>query len=208
MVPHKDPRIDAYIAEAADFAKPILNLIRKRVHQVCPEVEETLKWGFPHFLYHGILCSMAAFKKHCAFGFWKGSILPDPGGILDKQRGLGMGHLGRITGVSQLPLEKIFLAYVQEAMKLNETGIKVSEVSKPKPAVKKQTEFPPYFSAALKKNKKAKKGFESLSPSHKKEYVEWIAEAKTDETRKKRLAKALEWLAEGKSRNWKYMARK
>jgi uncharacterized protein YdeI (YjbR/CyaY-like superfamily) len=194
----KDPRIDAYIARSADFAKPILNHIRKLVHEACPEVEETLKWNFPHFMHQGMLCGMAAFKGHCTFGFWKGAlILPQ-----DKTGDEAMGQFGRITSLSDLPSEKILIGYIKQAIHLNEAGIKVPARSKPKR--KKELVVPDYFMAALKKNKKALKSFENFDYSHKKEYVEWITEAKREETRSKRMETALKWLAKGKARHWKY----
>jgi uncharacterized protein YdeI (YjbR/CyaY-like superfamily) len=194
----KDPRIDAYIAKSADFAKPILNHLRTVVHVACPEVEETLKWNFPHFMRQGLLCGMAAFKGHCTFGFWKGALIFPQ----DKTGDEAMGQFGRITSLSDLPSEKILIGYIKQAVSLNEAGIKVPARTKPKE--KKELVVPDYFMAALKKNKQALKSFENFSYSHKKEYVEWITEAKREETRTKRMETALEWLAKGKARHWKY----
>lgn len=198
----KDPRVDAYIAKSQEFAKPILKLIRETVHKACPAVEEKIKWGFPHFDYKGMLCSMAAFKQHCAFTFWKASLMRDPGKILDVNRENAMGHFGKIVSIKNLPAEKIFIRYIKEAVKLNDGDIKLPGKSKSKE--KKELAVPDYFIKSLKKNKKAFEAFNNFSYSNKKEYVNWIIEAKTDETRNKRIATTLEWLAEGKSRNWKY----
>lgn len=199
----KDKRIDAYIAKSEDFAKPILNHIRESVHKAVPEVEETIKWGFPHFDYNGeMMCSMASFKKHCAFTFWKASLLPDPEGILEHTERNAMGHMGRITQLKDLPDTKTLIKYIKEAARLNAEGIKV--VKKPIEKEKKEVVVPDYFELALSKNKKAKAVFEKFSYSHKKEYIEWITEAKTEATRIKRMDTALEWIAEGKGRNWKY----
>ena len=196
----KDPRIDGYIAKSADFAKPILNHIRKLVHTACPEVEETMKWSFPHFDYKGMMCSAAAFKQHCSFGFWKGAlILGKDGNKADE----AMVQFGRITAISDLPKDGVLIGYIKEAVRLNETGVKLP--AKLKPREKKELVIPDYFIAALEKNKKALTAFENFSYSHKKEYVQWITEAKGEETRKKRLETALEWLAEGKPRHWKYV---
>ncbi|RPI19587.1 MAG: hypothetical protein EHM58_00865 [Ignavibacteriae bacterium] len=201
-MPAKDKRIDEYIAKSQDFAKPILTHIREVVHKAIPGVEETMKWSFPHFVYEGeTLCSMASFKQHCAFGFWKASLMKDPHKIMDTKE--AMGHLGKITSVKDLPSNKIFTEYLKEAAKLNEQGVKVKKVIKP--GAKKEVEIPDYFMKSLKKNKTAFKTFEEFSPSHKREYVEWITEAKTDETKNKRLETAIEWMAEGKIRNWKYV---
>ena len=197
----QDPRIDAYIAKAAPFAQTILQHIRKLVHKACPDITETMKWSFPHFEYKGVVCSMAAFKQHCAFGFWKASIMKDPNKIMQiKDRG-AMGHFDRITSIKDLPSDKIMIAYIKEAVLLNENGVKLPTKTK---TVQKEIVVPSDIITALKKNAKAKKVFEAFSPSHKKEYIEWITEAKTEPTRIKRLNTMLEWLEEGKDRNWKY----
>jgi len=198
-MPSTDPRIDAYIAKAQPFAKPILEHLRKVVHAGCPNVVEGLKWSMPHFDYKGIFCGMAAFKQHCTFGFWKGSMLKGKG--IPEGGTDAMGQFGRITSVDQLPGEKQLIAIVKAAAKLNDDGVKVVRMkSAPKPPIK----TPAYFLAALKKNKKAAATYQTFSPSHRREYVEWVTEAKTDETRRKRLGTAVEWMAEGKVRNWKY----
>lgn len=199
-----NPRIDAYIDKAAPFAQPILNHLRELVHKACPNIEEKIKWSMPHFDYMGrSLFGMAGFKQHCAFGFWLGSILNDPKGILQTDERQAMGSLGRITSLKDLPSDKILLQYMKESAQLAEAGIKVPRASaaKKEPVV---VEVPDYFMAALKKNKKALAVFEKFAPSHRKEYIEWITEAKREETREKRIAQALEWMAEGKSRHWKY----
>jgi len=191
-----DPRVDAYIQNAAPFAKPILLHIRNSVHAGCPEVEETMKWSFPHFVYKGMLCSMAAFKVHCSFGFWKGSLLEVP------PNGTPMSQFGRITSLDDLPRSKELTRLVRQAAALNDDGVKIARPKRtaPKPAAK----APADLQKALKTNRKASATFTALSPSQKREYIEWITEAKTEATRKKRLVTTVEWLAEGKSRNWKY----
>jgi len=197
----RDERIDAYIVKSADFARPILTHLRELVHAACPEIEETWKWSFPHFDYKGTVCSMAAFKQHCAFGFWKASLMTDPQKILIVSRE-AMGQMGQIKSPEDLPPDDVLIAYIKEAVQLNEKGVKAA--SKPKTAEKKELPVPEYFIAALEENSKASETFENFSYSHKKEYVEWLVEAKTEETRNKRLATAVEWLNEGKSRHWKY----
>lgn len=200
-MPSFDPRIDAYIQKSAAFAQPIMEHLRELVHKACPQVEETVKWGFPHFEYKGILCSMAAFKQHCTFGFWKAAIMKDEKNILNVADKHSMGHFDRIESMKDLPADKVLISYIKEAVKLNEDDIKLP--AKPKEA-KKELETPPQLLAALKKNKAAQKTFENFSPSHKREYIEWITEAKTDATRDKRIETTIEWLTEGKSRHWKY----
>lgn len=193
--------IDLYIDKAADFAKPVLEHFRNLVHKACPQVEEKMKWSAPHFDYKGsMMCSMAAFKQHCAIGFWKAAVMQDKYKLFNAEE--AMGHLGRIASLKDLPSDKILLAYIKEAVKLNDEEVKLPSRSK-KPETK-PIETPAYFLAALKKNKSAQKNFEAFSPSHKKEYNEWIIEAKTEETRIKRMQQAVEWIAEGKSRHWKY----
>lgn len=177
--------------------------LRELVHTAVPEVEETMKWSFPHFDYKGIMCSTAAFKQHCAFNFWKSSLLSDPKKILTATGAEGMGHLGRITSLKDLPSDKDLIGFIKQAAKLNEEGVSLPKKSKP--AEKKELVVPDYFMSALRKNKKALATFAGFSYSNKKEYVEWVTEAKTEETRNKRLTTAIEWMAEGKVRNWKYV---
>jgi uncharacterized protein YdeI (YjbR/CyaY-like superfamily) len=199
----KEKKIDAYIAKSADFAKPILNHIRQLVHKACPDVEEKMKWSMPFFDYKGeMLCHMASFKQHAVMGFWKASLMKDPILVENAKSETAMGHLGRITSLKDLPPDKKIAAWIKEAMQLTDKGIKL-------PAKAKQTEknefaVPDYFVKALAKNKKAKQVFENFPPSHKKEYLMWITEARTEETRNKRMATAIEWIAEGKGKNWKY----
>jgi len=196
----RDPRVDAYIKKAAPFAQPILTEIRETVHASCPDVEETMKWRFPHFVYKGLLCGMASFKEHAALGFWKGAL------VTGGPRGVdAMGHFGRLTKRSDLPSKRVLAGYVKKAAALNEQGVKVPRA--PRKAAPSTLKVPAALSAAFKTNKKAQAGFGGFSPSHKREYIEWITEAKSDETRARRLAQAIEWMAEGKSRNWKYERR-
>jgi uncharacterized protein YdeI (YjbR/CyaY-like superfamily) len=199
----KDSRVDAYIEKAAPFAKPVLIKIRKLIFQACPEAVETIKWGFPNYEVHGsVFCNMAAFKEHCAFGFWKASLLKDPEGILHvREKKNSMGHLDRIESAKDLPADRILLSYLKEAALLNKNNIKVV---RPKAAPKKELSIPKPLAEALKKNKKAAAVFEAFSPSARRDYIEWITEAKTEETMNRRLATTIEWLEEGKSRNWKY----
>lgn len=198
---NKIKQIDSIIDKSADFAKPILNHLREVVHKACPDVEEKIKWGMPFFDYKNApLCNMAAFKQHCAFGFWKAKLMKD-GQLMDNAKAeTSMGHLGRITSLKDLPPDKKLTAWIKEAMKLNEEG---KTVAKPKPA-SKPVEIPDYFLGAIKKNKKAWETFQKFPPSHVKEYVQWITEAKREETRDSRMKQAIEWMSEGKDRNWKY----
>ncbi len=201
----KDPRVDAYIASKAPFARPILTHLRGVVHATRPEVEETIKWGMPHFVYHGVLCHMAAFKAHCAFGFWKGRSVVETS---DDKSGDAMGQLGRITDLADLPSPRKLASYVKRAAKLNDEKNASPMPAKPsKPAKKasaRKLTVPRYFALAVKKNKQAWATFQGFSYSHRKEYVEWVQDAKTEATRNRRLGQAVEWLAEGKSRHWKY----
>lgn len=203
-MPAVDTCIDDYINKSADFAKPILTHLRKVIRETCPEVKEVIKWSFPNFDYKGsILCSMAAFKQHCTFGFWLASLMKDPYHILaavgEKS---SMGHFGPIRSLADLPSDKILSEYIKEAMLLNEPGAKISR--KEKPVRTKEIEIPADFIVELEKNDAALRNFGKFSPSNKKEYVEWFAEAKTEATRNKRITTAIEWLQEGISRNWKY----
>lgn len=201
-MPTRSPQVDAYIAKAAPFAQPILEKIRDAFHAAHPEIEEVMKWSIPHFQYKGIVGSMAAFKYHVSWGFWKASLMPDPKGILSP-----VGDRTSMAGVKlasekELPPKKVMVEYVRAAIRLNEEGVKVERAPSTRSAA--PIEVPDDLAAALKKDKKAKAAFEAFSPSHKREYIEWITEARQEATRQKRLATTLEWLAEGKSRNWKY----
>ena len=198
-MPTTDPFVDAYIDKAQDFAKPVLIHIRKLVHEACPDVVETKKWSFPHFDYKGMMCSMASFKEHCAFGFWKQSLIDDAAFPAEKT---AMGSFGRITSLADLPDDKTMKKLIADAMRLNDEGIKVKKV--PVSKEKKEIVVPEILAAALESNAVASETFNNFPYSCKKEYVGWITEAKTEATREKRLATTLEWLAEGKRRNWKY----
>jgi uncharacterized protein YdeI (YjbR/CyaY-like superfamily) len=193
----KDSRIDAYIAKAQPFAQPILKQIRKVVHAGCPEVEEDLKWSHPAFMYKGILCGMASFKHHVTFGFWNQMVGETP------KVKEAAGQFGKLTSVDDLPPERKFVAMVKDAAKLHDAGVKPVRVKTggPKPPIP----MPDDFAAALKGNRKARTAFDAFSPSHRREYLEWITEAKQQATRDRRIATSIEWLAEGKPRNWKYM---
>jgi len=194
----RNPRVDAYIEKSAPFAQPILRHLRTIVHAACPQVEESIKWNCPHFVYRGaILCSMAAFKHHCAFGFR----LHDQ--IVGKSRHDGMGDFGRIVSVEGLPPKHTLAAYIKKAMALNEAGTKRPRSQARKPPPKTPADLDALL--AQRKHASARKIWEAFTDAMRREYVDWIREAKTDATRQKRLATTLEWLAEGKQRNWKYM---
>jgi uncharacterized protein YdeI (YjbR/CyaY-like superfamily) len=198
-MPAKDPRVDAYIAKSPDFARPILNHIRQLVHTTCPQAQETVKWRMPHFEHKGIICGMAAFKQHCRLFFWKRALIFGKGQTQDSPQ----GQLGNLTTLADLPSDKILAGYFKKAAELNQADVKnpVRAKSRTNPKVV----VPDYFLAALKKKKEALATFENFSPTNQREYIEWLGEAKREETRAKRLETALEWLALGKPRNWKYL---
>ena len=197
----RDPRIDAHIEKSADFARPILEYLRAVVHAACPDVEETIKWGFPHFMYKGMLCSMASFKQHCSFGFWKARQMTG----FERNPETAMGDFGRIAMPEDLPRKTELKRLVKQAMALNANPSPV--VAKPKTGRVAKPELVPLdaFLDALAKNKKAKASFDGFSPSHRREYVEWILEAKRVETVSKRIEESLRLLSEGKPRHWKYI---
>ncbi|WP_316832205.1 YdeI/OmpD-associated family protein [Pedobacter aquatilis] len=192
--------VDQYIANSAEFAIPILEHLRKLVHRADARIEEKIKWSMPFFDFKGTVCHMAAFKNHCAFGFWKASLMNDDYKIF-KDRSEAMGWLGQIKSFSDLPDDDVLIAYIQQAIKLNEDGINLP----PKPKVApKELIVPEYFIDALQEDPAALAVFQNFSNSNKKEYVQWLIEAKTEATRLKRLETAVEWIAEGKTRMWKY----
>jgi uncharacterized protein YdeI (YjbR/CyaY-like superfamily) len=195
----KDPRIDAYIKKAAPFAQPVLIRLRTLIHKGCPGVEETLKWGHPSFSYKGILCGFASFKEHCTFGFWKGSLIV---GSNNGKVHEAMDQFGSLTSLRDLPADKAILGYVKEAARLNDEGIMPKR--KTTTPADRRLAIPAILASALKKNPEAKSNFEGFNYSKKKDYVEWITEAKTEETRNRRLATAIGWITDGKGRNWKH----
>jgi uncharacterized protein YdeI (YjbR/CyaY-like superfamily) len=202
-----NPKVDAYIAKAAPFAQPVLTHLRELIHKACPDAVEEMKWSRPFFLHGGvILCNVSAFKEHCSFGFWgaeMGKMLREDGMLQDG----GMGSLGKITSVKDLPAEKKLIGYVRQASKFIDAGLGDNRITVARRVVKAPKpvlETPAEFAAELKKNKAAGKIFEAFSPSCKREYVEWIADAKREETRERRIVQAVEWISEGKQRNWKY----
>lgn len=200
----KNEQIDLYIEKSADFAQPILSHLRTLIHRACPEVEEKIKWNFPTFEYKkSILCSMASFKQHCTFGFWLGTKMDDPEGILNQIGESAMGQFGRIRSFEDLPSDEILIHYILHAMELTDSGVKLTK--KDIVPERKELIIPVEFEKALSKNDKAKATFETFSYSNKKEYIMWIAEAKTETTRLKRIETSIEWLSEGKVRNWKYI---
>ncbi|MBA2334817.1 MAG: YdeI/OmpD-associated family protein [Blastocatellia bacterium] len=198
-MPTRDPRIDAYIERSAEFAQPILLHIRALVHKACPDIVETMKWSMPFFDHKGTVCNMASFKQHCAFGLWKQSLMEANAFPAEKT---AMGSFGRITSIAELPDDKIIVALIHQAIKLNQDGIKVKRT--PVSKEKKELAVPEVMDAALAKNAAARKTFDEFPYSKKKDYIEWINEAKTEATREKRLTTTIEQLAEGKARHWKY----
>lgn len=200
-MPTYNTAVDAYIAKSQPFAQPILEHIRELVHKACPDVEEKIKWSMPFFDYKGkMMCHMAAFKQHCAFGFFQAALMNEPMLIQNAASESAMGHLGKITALKDLPSDKKIIGLIKNAMKVTDDGKRMVK----KPVEKSEYIVPAYIISAIKKNKKALATFEAFAPSHRKEYATWIDEAKTDETKNKRIAQTIEWLLEGKSRNWKY----
>ena len=205
VVESRIPAVDAYIAKAGGFAQPVLAYLREVVHEGAPGVVEEIKWSRPFFVYKGvILGNIAAFKAHCSFGLWGTEIA----GALREEgvaQGEGMGTFGKIESVDDLPARKKLVGYVRLAAKAIDDGERTKAYSRPRVA-KPETEVPDALTAALalKKNNAAAKRFEAMSAGCRREYCEWIAEAKREATREKRVAEAVEWIAEGKTRNWKY----
>ncbi len=195
-MPTKDPRLDAYIAKSQPFAQPILRHLRELIHAACPAVEETIKWQMPHFMYHGILANIAGFKQHCTLFFFHPEMRRSVRFGNDKG---ALGQFGRLTSLADLPSDAVLTQLIKTAMKHNEAPRTPRPKRPAKPVV-----VPAYFSKALKQNPKSLANFQSMPPSHRREYVQWITDAKRDETRARRMATAIKQLADGKSQNWKY----
>jgi uncharacterized protein YdeI (YjbR/CyaY-like superfamily) len=191
----KDQRIDAYIKKAQPFARPILKHLRKLVRRACPDVEETIKWNMPFFDRNGIICFMASFKEHSAFGFWKGELL------FGNEAEGAMGHFGRITSLKDLPSDKEIIACVKEAAEFNRRGVQ----KKRTPRGPRKLQVPSDLKSALARNAKARQTFENFSYTNRREYVDWITGAKRGATRQRRLKTAISWMAQGKPQNWKYL---
>lgn len=197
-----NPKIDTYIAKAADFAKPILFHLRELIHDACPEVDEEIKWALPHFSYKGAtLCTLGAYKAHISFSLFNADQLKDPRMKESVKAGKKFGYMDKIRTLSELPSEKILTGYLKEIIAINASGVK-----KPTPSKKEQVpvEVPAFFFERLNKHPKAKKVFESKSPSFRKEYAKWLNDAKTDATRETRATQSIEWISEGKGRFWQY----
>lgn len=199
----KDPRVDAYIEDAGAFARPILTHLRKLIHQGCPDAKETIKWGSPFFEYKGVLCGLAAFKAHCSLFFWRDI---DVSQWLPKTNtaGAGMGQFGKLSSLAELPKDSVILTCMRAAVEQrNSPKSKAKRARQPG----KELPVPDDLKKALAKNKKAAETFKAFAPSHRREYIDWITEAKRPETREQRVQTTVGWVAEGKQRNWKYMAR-
>lgn len=199
MANRHDERVDSYIERQADFARPILQHLRSAVHSTCPEAEETLKWSAPAFMYKGeILAMMAGFKQHAAFNFWRGTQVTGDTGVQQK----AMGQFGRMASLDDVPDPETFAALIRKAMSLTDAGVKPPQ--KKKGEAKAPAETPDDLRVALDSSPQAAATFDGFSPSSRREYVEWITEAKQAATRERRVAQAVEWMSEGKKRNWKY----
>ena len=192
---------ESYIAAAPEYARPILERLRGLFHHVCPDIEETIKWRQPHFEHAGLIGSMAAFKKYVSLGFFKGALLDDPLGILEPIGETGMA-VAKFSSREEMPDDAELVPYIQAAIELNRTGVKRPRSTKPTGS---QPEIPEFFRRALEGNAAARATFDGFPPSGRREYLDWINEAKREVTRDKRIAQSIEWLSEGKHRNWKYM---
>lgn len=201
----KSPRVDEYIGKAAPYAKPILLRLRAIFHEAAPQIEEDIKWGIPAFMHKGIVCNLAAFKQHVSFGFWKGKLMKDPDGLFINKERTQITAI-KLTTVDDIPPVDTLKAYIREAVDLNERGVKLPSAKKN--AGREKLEVPEDLAAALKSNPQASQTYKDFSYTNQKEYLEWITGAKRPETRQKRLTTAIEWMSEGKPRNWKYTRKK
>lgn len=196
-----NPLVDEYIEKSQEFAKPILNYIRETVHEFCPDTEEAIKWKFPTFIYkEKILCSMVSFKQYCSMGFWLHDEMQTIKNLETDVEKTNMFSLGKIIKIENLPSKPQLKKIILEAMELTDMGVKLKKAA----PTKIEIEVPEYFQNSLNENKKALHIFEKASPSFRKEYINWIVDAKTETTRNKRMEQSLEWISEGKGRNWKY----
>ena len=203
--PNSNARVDAYIEKAQPFARPILRKIREMVHAHHPEIGEAIKWGMPMFTYRGKnLCHMAAFKAHAAFGFWRREGAEKREADARDDAAEGMGQFGKLTSVDELPPQAVIAELIDEGMALIDGAAKARAAPEKRPPRAIVSETPPTLAAALAANPKAQATYDAFPPGARRDYDEWIAEAKRDDTRAKRVTQAMEWLAEGKKRHWKY----
>lgn len=197
-----NPEVDDYLAKAPAFARPIADHLRSLLHATCPELVEDIKWSLPHFSYRGeMMCVFAAASKHCSFTFLKQEIMKDPRLRANPAMPAAKRFLGKITSIADLPADAELIAFIKEAMALNEQGMKPPRRESKTP---KEIAMPEEFARALAANPAAREIFEAKSPSFRKEYLVWISDAKTEVTRQKRIDESLDWIAEGKGRFWKY----
>ncbi len=202
--PDRSPGIDSYLNAANPDFRPMLASLREAVHRACPQVEETIKWGMPTFVYRGkILCGMAAFKQHMSFGYWQHAEVLGEAASGERT---GMGSYGKLRTAADIPSPALLKSHIRRAMQLIDEAAAGTAPAKPKPARAARPEAVPSpgFTAALKASPIARKHFEAFPPGQRREYIDWINEAKRDDTRERRIAQAIEWLGEGKRRNWKY----
>lgn len=194
----RDARVDDYIAKRQAFAQPILNHLRELLHRHAPGCEETLKWGVPHFVLNGQnLAGMAAFKGHATFGFWRDE------DVTGSPRDTGaMGSMGRLASLADLPSDEQMAAWIEKAAALCATG----KPKRPAPRPKAALDLPGDLSAALRANAAAQGHWDAFSPGKRRDYIEWVIEAKREETRFNRIATIVAQVAEGKDRNWRYRA--
>lgn len=205
-MPATDPRVDAYVAVAPDFARPILAHLRDLVHQAVPDAVETMKWSRPHFEHHGLLAAMWAFRAHVAFALWRAAEVGASAAGADAVGADGMGQFGRIRRLEDLPPDERLVEWLRAAARLNEAGPR-RRAAASKATARSMPNVPGDLRAALASSAAARATFEGFPPSHRREYLEWIVGAKRPETRARRVAQAVEWMAEGRGRNWKYERR-
>lgn len=194
--------VDNYIAKAPEFARPICEALRKLIHKAAPELRETIKWSSPCFEGRGLICGLGAFQKHVRLFFFKGAQVPDPDGVFADGEDNASGRSAKFFSLEEIPVKKLE-RLIRAAAQLDAEG----KVKPPPRARRPELPMPKEFAATLKRSPKARTYFETLSPSCRREYVEWISAAKRDETRERRLAEAIEMLSEGRRRNEPYRAK-
>ena len=200
---NKKPTFDEYINNSEEFARPILIYLRELIHRTCPAITEEIKWNFPCFVYKGSNhVYMAGFKKHATYGFWLAKEMSDSDGVFVFGEKTGMGNFGKLTTIEDLPNKEVLRNYLLEAMDLIDRGVKIHSAKKEIKIKENRA-----LLQALETNSSSKIHFQEFPPSQQKDYHEWINEAKTDSTSAKRIAQAIEWISEGKPRNWKYMTK-
>jgi hypothetical protein len=199
-------QVTAYAAAMPAYAQPIFAHLRALIHTTCPDTDEAIKWSIPHFERDGdYLCIFAASPGHASFTFYKQQLMSDPRLRDNLNLPAIKRFMGRLTSLSDLPDDATLAAMLQEAADLNARGVRLPDrAPKTPPVIDMPSAVATAVATALAANPAAQAVWDAKSAAWRKDYLVWITAAKTDPTRDARIAEALDWIADGKARFWKY----